>query len=61
VEVFAPTVAVQRHQEYPALIEEINRSRLGLKHGVFTRDLAKALYAIEELEVGGVIVNDVST
>ena len=60
-EVFAPIVAVQRYQDYPSLIEEINRSRLGLNHGVFTRDLAEALYAIEELEVGGVIVNDVST
>jgi acyl-CoA reductase-like NAD-dependent aldehyde dehydrogenase len=60
-EVFAPIVAVQRYEDYPSLIEEVNRSRLGLNHGVFTRDLAEALYAIEELEVGGVIVNDVST
>jgi acyl-CoA reductase-like NAD-dependent aldehyde dehydrogenase len=60
-EVFAPVVAVQRYDEFAAMIDEINRSRLGLNHGIFTHDLAEALYAIEELEVGGVIVNDVST
>jgi acyl-CoA reductase-like NAD-dependent aldehyde dehydrogenase len=60
-EVFAPIVAVQRYTDFPAVVEEINRSHLGLNHGVFTHDLAEALYAIEELEVGGVIVNDVST
>jgi acyl-CoA reductase-like NAD-dependent aldehyde dehydrogenase len=60
-EVFAPVVAVQRYEDFAAMIDEINRSRLGLNHGIFTHDLAEALYAIEELEVGGVIVNDVST
>ncbi len=60
-EVFAPIVAVQRYTDFPAVVEEVNRSHLGLNHGVFTHDLAEALYAIEELEVGGVIVNDVST
>jgi acyl-CoA reductase-like NAD-dependent aldehyde dehydrogenase len=60
-EVFAPVVAVQRYEDFTAMIDEVNRSRLGLNHGIFTRDLGEALYAIEELEVGGVIVNDVST
>ncbi len=60
-EVFAPVVAVQRYSDFREMIEEVNRSRLGLNHGIFTRDLAEALYAIEELAVGGVIVNDVST
>jgi acyl-CoA reductase-like NAD-dependent aldehyde dehydrogenase len=60
-EVFAPVVAAQRYADFREMIEEVNRSRLGLNHGIFTRDLAEALYAIEELEVGAVIVNDVST
>lgn len=60
-EVFAPLVAVQRYTDFAAVIEEVNRSHLGLNHGIFTHDLAEMLYAIEELEVGGVIVNDVST
>ena len=60
-EVFAPVVAVQRYSEFASMIDEVNHSRLGLNHGIFTNDLAEAYYAIEELEVGGVIVNDVST
>ncbi|HKB49492.1 MAG TPA: aldehyde dehydrogenase family protein, partial [Ktedonobacterales bacterium] len=60
-EIFAPVVAVQTYGDFPTVIEEVNRSRLGLNHGLFTNDLAEAVYAIEELEVGGVIVNDAST
>ena len=39
----------------------VNDSRFGLQAGVFTNDLAHAWSAFEELEVGGVIVNDVPT
>lgn len=60
-EVFAPLVAVQGYHDFKELIEEVNLSHLGLNHAIFTRDLIEALYAIEELEVGGVIVNDVSS
>jgi acyl-CoA reductase-like NAD-dependent aldehyde dehydrogenase len=60
-EVFAPVVVLQCYRNLGAAIDEINLSHLGLNHGIFTRDLGEALYAIRELEVGGVIVNDVST
>jgi glyceraldehyde-3-phosphate dehydrogenase (NADP+) len=36
-----------------------NNSVYGLQCGVFTQNLRHAFYAFEELEVGGVIVNDV--
>ena len=38
---------------------EINDSQFGLQCGVFTNDLERTLPAHDELEVGGVIVNDV--
>lgn len=60
-EVFAPLVALLPYRRFADAIEEINTSHLGLNHGIFTHDLSEALYAIRELEVGGVIVNDVST
>ncbi len=60
-EIFAPVVALLPYSDFAAMIDEINTSHLGLNHGVFTHDLSEALYAIQELEVGGVIVNDVST
>ena len=40
---------------------EVNDSCFGLQTGVFTNDLATRGEAFEELEVGGVIVNDVPT
>ena len=39
----------------------VNDSMFGLQTGVFTNDLAGAWRAFSELEVGGVIVNDVPT
>ncbi len=60
-EVFAPIVALMPYTDFAALIEEVNTAHLGLNYGVFTHDLSEALYAIRELEVGGVIINDVST
>ena len=40
---------------------EVNDSMFGLQTGVFTNDLAGAWRAFAELEVGGVIINDVPT
>jgi acyl-CoA reductase-like NAD-dependent aldehyde dehydrogenase len=40
---------------------EINDSAFGLQCGVFTNDLQRTLAAHDELEVGGIIVNDVPT
>ena len=42
-----------------AAVEIANDGVFGLQTGVFTRDLDRAFYAFRELEVGGVIVNDV--
>jgi acyl-CoA reductase-like NAD-dependent aldehyde dehydrogenase len=39
----------------------VNDSRFGLQAGVFTRDLKRAFAAFEQLEVGGVLVNEVPT
>jgi glyceraldehyde-3-phosphate dehydrogenase (NADP+) len=43
------------------LLKEVNRSRFGLQAGVFTRDIKRIFLAFGELEVGGVIVNDIPT
>ena len=39
----------------------MNASQYGLQVGVFTNDLANAFAAFDELEVGGVILNDIPT
>ena len=60
-EVFAPVVNLFRVPNFAAAIDEINDARFGLQCGLFTNDLERTLLAHDELEVGGVIVNDVPT
>ncbi|MFN2483786.1 MAG: aldehyde dehydrogenase family protein [Candidatus Limnocylindria bacterium] len=60
-EVFAPVVNLFPVDRFEDAIDEINASRFGLQCGVFTASLERALVAHDELDVGGVIVNDVPT
>jgi glyceraldehyde-3-phosphate dehydrogenase (NADP+) len=60
-EVFAPVVNLFPVADFSAALAEINDSQFGLQCGVFTAGLERALLAHDELEVGGVIVNDVPT
>ncbi len=60
-EVFAPVVTVTCYSEYEDAIRTVNESPYGLQAGVFTNNLKKAWRAFEQLEVGGVILNDIST
>jgi glyceraldehyde-3-phosphate dehydrogenase (NADP+) len=60
-EAFAPLVVAFPFRELDDAIARVNDSIFGLQTGVFTNDLAGAWRAFSELEVGGVIVNDVPT
>ncbi len=60
-EAFAPVVVVAPFSDFDAVLTEVNDSRFGLQAGLFTNDLGNAWKAFEQLEVGGVIVNDVPT
>ena len=60
-EVFAPVVTLTKYTDFDAVLKEINTSRYGLQTGVFTKDIGRIFKAFEELEVGGVIINDVPT
>jgi acyl-CoA reductase-like NAD-dependent aldehyde dehydrogenase len=60
-EAFAPLVVVFPFSDFDDAIREVNDSFFGLQSGVFTNDLGNAWRAFEELEVGGVIVNDIPT
>jgi glyceraldehyde-3-phosphate dehydrogenase (NADP+) len=60
-EAFAPLVVAFPFDDFDAAIKEVNDSFYGLQTGVFTNDLTHAWRAFNELEVGGVIVNDVPT
>jgi acyl-CoA reductase-like NAD-dependent aldehyde dehydrogenase len=59
-EVFGPVIAVEPYQTYEEAIAKVNDSLYGLQAGVFTSSIDRAMLAHRDIEVGGVIVNDVS-
>jgi aldehyde dehydrogenase (NAD+) len=59
-EIFGPVVTVSPYQTFEEALAEVNASKYGLQAGVFTNDLARAFEAHRTLDVGGVIINDVS-
>jgi acyl-CoA reductase-like NAD-dependent aldehyde dehydrogenase len=58
-EAFAPLVVAFPFSDLSDAIRGVNDSSFGLLTGVFTNDLGAAWRSFHELEVGGVIVNDV--
>ena len=58
-EIFGPVVAVQSAPDLEAAFDVVNASRYGLHASVFTASLDSAFAAIDRLEVGGVVVNEV--
>ena len=60
-EAFAPVVNLFPVDSFADALREINDSRFGLQCGVFTSSLDHTLLAHDELEVGGIIVNDIPT
>lgn len=60
-EVFAPVVTAVPYGEFDEALRLANATDYGLQAGVFTRDVSRIMRAFEEIEVGGLQVNDVST
>jgi len=60
-EAFAPLVVAFPFDDFGDAIAQVNDSFYGLQTGVFTNDLAHSWQAFNELQVGGVIVNDTPT
>ncbi|MBV9670298.1 MAG: aldehyde dehydrogenase family protein [Acidobacteriales bacterium] len=60
-EIFAPVCTVEAYRELREAIASINSSRYGLQTGIFTHDMRAVMEAFENLQVGGVVLNDVPT
>lgn len=58
-EVFGPVVAVRSVETVDAAFDLVNDSRYGLHCAVYTSSLATAFAAVERIEAGGVVVNEV--
>jgi acyl-CoA reductase-like NAD-dependent aldehyde dehydrogenase len=59
-EVFAPVTTIESFKTFEEAVKEINNSRFGLQAGVFSNNLKNVLYAYNNIQAGGVIINDVS-
>jgi glyceraldehyde-3-phosphate dehydrogenase (NADP+) len=60
-EVFAPIVTVVPYTTFDEALAWVNDTPYGLQAGVFCNDLGLIYHAYSELQVGGLIVNDVNT
>ena len=60
-EVFAPIVSLVRVNNFDDALPRMNNSPYGLQFSVFTNDLSITNRAIDELEAGGIVINDMPT
>ncbi len=60
-EVFGPVVAVTAYDTLDEAIALANDTKFGLQAAIFTCDISKALKAVQTLDFGGVLVNEVPT
>lgn len=60
-EIFAAVVTVEPYRDSEEALKMVNDSPYGLQAGIFTNDARLIFHAYEQLEVGGLIVNDVPT
>lgn len=58
-EAFAPLVTVNTFHDLSEAIRLANNSQYGLQAGIYTKNIADAFRAAKELEVGGVMINEV--
>jgi acyl-CoA reductase-like NAD-dependent aldehyde dehydrogenase len=60
-EVFAPIVSLVKVENFDEACVKMNNSPYGLQSSIFTNNLSLANQAIDDLEAGGVIINDMPT
>lgn len=60
-EIFAPVITVTPYDDFDEAIALANDTDYGLQSGLFTQNVNRIMRAFEEIEVGGLQINDVST
>jgi acyl-CoA reductase-like NAD-dependent aldehyde dehydrogenase len=58
-EIFGPVTMLEPFSDFDQALATVNDSHYGLQAGVFTRDIVKIQKAWDELEVGGVLINEI--
>ena len=60
-EVFAPIVSLVKVEGFDDAAPRMNNSPYGLQFSIFTNDLSLTQRAVDELEAGGIVINDMPT
>ncbi|WP_144147242.1 aldehyde dehydrogenase family protein [Paraburkholderia sp. BCC1884] len=60
-EAFGPIAILEKFDDFNQALDVVNASDFGLQAGIFTDSLAHAYRAWDDLDVGGVVINDVSS
>ena len=57
-EAFAPIVSICEYASFEDAVKMVDDSPYGLQAGVYTNDIRKALYAVDHINAGGIMIND---
>ena len=60
-EVFAPVISVTPYDDFSEALRMANTGDYGLQMGIFTQNINRIMQTFGEMEVGGVMVNDIPT
>ncbi len=60
-EVFAPIVSLIKVKDFDEAKQKMNNSPYGLQYSVFSNDMSTCKRAIDELNAGGIVINDIPT
>jgi acyl-CoA reductase-like NAD-dependent aldehyde dehydrogenase len=60
-EVFAPIVSLIKVKDFDEAKEKMNNSPYGLQYSIFSNDMSTCKRAIDELNAGGIVINDIPT
>jgi acyl-CoA reductase-like NAD-dependent aldehyde dehydrogenase len=58
-EVFGPVVAVYRYNDLNDAIRRVNNTPYGLQAGIFTNNIERGFRSARQLQMGGVLINDI--
>lgn len=58
-EIFGPIAVMEPFDDFKDAVKRVNNSRYGLQAGIFSKNIHHIFYGWDELEVGGVVANDI--
>ncbi len=61
LEIFGPVATLTPYDDFDEALKQVDDSTFGLQAGIFTHDVRRIFKAFNQLEVGGVVINDFPT